>query len=214
MGIYGRVNAFLYDPFLWFAERRGMADRRGGLLAAASGRVLEIGAGTGLNIQHYGDAVSELILTEPDRLLHPRLERRLRASRHVGEVVHASAESLPFADASFDTVVSTLVLCTVDDPRKSLTEIHRVLTPKGELFFLEHVRAPDGSRLQRWQNRLHDPWRAFAYGCHCNRDTLDLLHRERFAIGELQRAKWVGMPALVRPLISGRARTFDEGAIE
>ena len=67
---------------------------------------------------------------------------------------------------------------------------------------------------QRWQNRLHDPWRAFAYGCHCNRDTLDLLRRERFAIDELQRGKWVGMPALVGPLISGRARTFDEGAIE
>jgi ubiquinone/menaquinone biosynthesis C-methylase UbiE len=206
VGIYGRIFAFLYDPFLWFAERRGMADRRGRLLGAASGRVLEIGAGTGLNVQHYGDAVSELILTEPDRLLLPRLERRLLASRHVGVVVHASAESLPFADASFDTVVSTLVLCTVDDPRKCLTEIHRVLTPKGELLFLEHVRAPDGSRLQRWQNRLHDPWRAFAYGCHCNRDTLDLLQRERFAIGELQRGKWVGMPALVGPLISGRAR--------
>ena len=134
-----------------------------------------------------------------------RLSRKLSEAGRSAQVVTAPAERLPFADDSFDTVVSTLVLCTVDDPRRSLTEIHRVLAPKGELLFLEHVRAPDGSRLQRWQNRLHDPWRAFAYGCHCNRDTLDLLHRERFAIDELQRAKWVGMPALVGPLISGRA---------
>lgn len=138
-----------------------------------------------------------------------RLERRLGASGRLGRVVKAGAEALPFDDGSFDTVVSTLVLCTVDDPAAGLREIRRVLAPGGQLLFLEHVRAEEGSRLARWQDRLEAPWRAFAYGCRCNRDTVDLLVGESFRVSGLERAEWRGMVSLARPLVSGRAESCE-----
>jgi SAM-dependent methyltransferase len=119
-------------------------------------------------------------------------------------VVTAEAEALPFADASFDTVVSTLVLCTVTDVDASLAEIRRVLRPGGALLLIEHVRA-DGVVLARWQNRLHGSWRAFGYGCHCNRDTCASLADAGFAVDALGRARWRRMPAIVAPLVTGRA---------
>ena len=168
MGLWSRVFAAAYDPFLARAERAGIASARQQLLAGARGRVLEVGAGTGLNVAHYPQG-TEVTFTEPD----PHMAKRLRA--HGVDVVEAGAESLPFADGSFDTVVSTLVLCTVPDVAASLSEIRRVLAPGGRLLFLEHVRAEPGSGLERWQNRLHGPWQAFACGCHCNRDLLGAL---------------------------------------
>jgi ubiquinone/menaquinone biosynthesis C-methylase UbiE len=100
-------------------------------------------------------------------------------------------------------VVSTLVLCTVEDPERALAEIRRVLRPEGSLLFLEHVRSDD-RRLARWQDRLHGPWRSFAEGCNCNRPTLDLLRRAGFAVSAAD-ARWRRMPPIVRPLVSGRA---------
>ena len=122
-----------------------------------------------------------------------------------GRIVKAGAERLPFGDGSFDTVVSTLVLCTVDDPASAMREIRRLLAPGGRLLFLEHVRADDGSRLARWQDRLEAPWRAFAYGCRCNRDTLRLLASESFTLSNLERAKWRGMVPIAWPLVVGSA---------
>lgn len=203
--VWGRIFAALYDPFLWWGERRGLARRREELISQARGRVLEIGAGTGLNLPYYGAGAIDLVLADPEPPMVERLERRLRASRRLGRVVKAGAEALPFDAGSFDTVVSTLVLCTVDDPAAALREIGRVLAPGGQLLFLEHVRAEEGSRLARWQDRLEAPWRAFAYGCRCNRDTLDLLARGSFHVSGLKRAEWRGMVPIARPLVFGHA---------
>lgn len=203
-GPYNAVFAAIYDPFLWWAERSGMADRRRRLLASARGSVLELGAGTGLNLPHYPDDLDQLVLTEPDESMARRLECRLEPLGRRGKVVRAMAESLPFEDRSFDTVVSTLVLCTVQDPKGSVREIRRVLRPGGSLLFLEHVRSDD-ARLARWQDRLHAPWRSFACGCHCNRNTLDLMRGENFAVSEVGRGEWRRMPPIVGPLVSGQA---------
>jgi SAM-dependent methyltransferase len=120
----------------------------------------------------------------------------------------APAEELPFDDASFDTVVSTLVLCTVSDLTSSVNEINRVLAPDGCLLFLEHVRA-DEPRLARWQDRLHRPWRRFAYSCHCNRDTAAALRAGGFEITGLEQRRWSRMPPIVQPLIMGNASPPD-----
>jgi ubiquinone/menaquinone biosynthesis C-methylase UbiE len=200
-----RLSAAAYDPFLWLGERRGMADRRRRLLAEARGRVLEIGAGTGLNLRHYPQRVEELVLTEPMDGMAERLERRVANGPRAARVERAPAESLPFPDDSFDTVVSTLVLCTVEDPGRALAEIIRVLRPGGQLLFVEHLRS-DHRRWARWQDRLEAPWAAFAEGCRCNRRTLELIESSSLSLGDVERGAWRGMPRLVRPLAAGRAR--------
>lgn len=198
------LSALIYDPLLSWAERCGMAERRRRLLASARGSVLELGAGTGLNLPHYPDGLDPLVLAEPERHMAKRLERRLERLGRRAEVVQAPAEALPFEDGTFDTVISTLVLCTVEDPERSLQEIRRVLRPQGTLLFLEHVRSED-PRLARWQDRLHGPWQSFADGCNCNRDTLERIRTERFALAEIDRGEWRRMPTIVRPLVSGHA---------
>jgi SAM-dependent methyltransferase len=199
-----RLTALLYDPFLWAAERAGMADRRKALVAGARGAVLELGAGTGLNLAHYPEGVDRLVLTEPEKNMADRLEHRVMHFGRDAEVVRAPAEALPFEDDTFDTVVGTLVLCTVGDPERALQEVRRVLRPGGAFLFLEHVRSDD-ARLARWQDRLHGPWRAFADGCNCNRRTVELVQAAGFTVSALERATWRRMPPLVHPLASGRA---------
>ena len=136
-----RVMALLYDPFLWWGEIAGMRRRRRALVAAAHGRVLEIGAGTGLNIPHYPADIADLVLTEPEPAMRRRLAGRLERHGRTASIVDAPAERLPLPDASVDTVVATLVLCTVADPARALGEIARVLRSDGRLLFIEHVRA-------------------------------------------------------------------------
>jgi SAM-dependent methyltransferase len=203
-----RFGASIYDPFLALGERRGMAGRRRELLAPMSGRVLELGAGTGLNVAHYPAAVTELVLTEPDAGMCARLRRRVAASPRDATVVHAAAEELPFADGSFDAVVSTMVLCTVGDTDAALREVRRVLRPGGRLLFIEHIRSST-PRLARWQDRLATPWAAFGAGCRCNQPTIELLTRGGLEVESLADAQWRGMPAIVRPLAVGRARVAE-----
>ena len=143
----GRVFAFGYDWFLGMSERAGLSQRRRELLAAARGRTIEVGAGTGLNLVHY-PAVPELVLAEPNPNMVKRLRARVEHSLRVAEVVQAPGERLPFPDDSFDTAVMTLVLCTAPDPEIVLAEVARVLRPDGLLLFLEHVRSSD-PRLAR-----------------------------------------------------------------
>jgi SAM-dependent methyltransferase len=198
-----RIGAALYNPFLWAGEKRGMARLRRELLAEARGAVLEIGAGTGLNLRHYPDDLDELVLAEPGARIGGRIDLDRAPAGVPTRLAQAPAEYLPFEDGSFDTVVSTLVLCTVSDPRRAVAEVARVLRPGGRLLFLEHVRADRGWRLTM-QRRSVRPWAAFADGCQCDRPTLATIE-EQMRIGSLERGSWKGMPAIVRPLVWGRA---------
>ena len=198
-----RTMAVLYDPFVWLGEIAGMRRRRRTLLAEAHGRVVEIGAGTGLNVAHYPDAVDELVLTEPELGMRRKLARRLDRHGRAARISDAPAERLPFADASVDTVVATLVLCTVEEPERALREVARVLRPEGQLLFIDHVRSRSRF-LAACQDKLLRPWRGFAGGCECNRPTLELMRACGFTV-EADHAVWRGMPAIVHPLMVGRA---------
>lgn len=197
-----RIFVAGYDRLLAATEDAGLREERARLLARAKGDVVELGAGTGLNRQHYPDAVGRLVLTEPD----PHMAKRLRDRADGAEVVEAGAERLPLPDASADTVVSTLVLCTVGDADATLREVARVLRPGGELLFYEHVRAPDGHGLTRWQDRLERPWGWFAGGCHPNRDTPAALEASPLEVVEIRTTKLPKAPPIVRPAVVGVAR--------
>lgn len=201
---WGRVFAFVYDTAFVLAERRGLRNVRRDLVGRSMGKVLELGAGTGLNLDHYSEQVSELHLTEPDPHMAARLRKRTPSLPLEATVVEAPAESLPFGDSSVDTVVSTLVLCTVNDPAKALAEVARVLRPGGSLLFAEHVRS-GSPRAARWQDRLNTPWSWYACGCQCNRDTVSTLQSASFDVSEVRqdRLRWIS--PVVRPLVVGSA---------
>jgi SAM-dependent methyltransferase len=206
-----RIFAAIYDRLLADSEKGGLRDMRSELLRGASGRTLELGAGTGHNLPHYTDAVTELVLSEPDRFMAARLRKHLEAEPPAPtavEVVAAPAEQLPFEDGSFDTVVSTLVFCTVEDPERAATEARRVLRSDGRLLYLEHVRSPDSERLARWQDRLERPWGWFAGGCHPNRPTGDVLPAAGLEVERSHRDSLpkTGLTPWVQPLIIGSAR--------
>ncbi len=201
--VESRLVATLYNPSLWVAERLGTAARRRDLVAEARGAVLEIGAGTGLNLRHYPAGLDRLVLAEPGALMGDRIDLGLAPDDVDAELVRAAAEDLPFPDDSFDTVVATLVLCTVADPRRALREVERVLRPGGQLLFLEHVRADSGWR-RRLQRRSVRAWAAFADGCQCDRPTLATIE-ESLRVESIGRGAWRGMPAVVKPLVWGRA---------
>src|SRR5215213_7150113 len=136
MSLWGRIFAAAYDTMMKGPEQATLRGHRQALLAGTSGRVLEIGGGTGANLAFYPAAVEELVITEPEEPMARRAEARLGEHPINARVVHAPAEELPFEDASFDFAVSTLVLCTVNDPPRALSELRRVLKPDGRLVFL------------------------------------------------------------------------------
>jgi ubiquinone/menaquinone biosynthesis C-methylase UbiE len=173
------VFAALYDLVGASAERRWMGDRRRRLLAGARGTVLEIGGGTGANLAHYRN-VDWVTIAEPDPFMRSRIGPKLEDARVPVEVSAAGAEALPFPDGSFDTVVSTLVLCTVPDQAAALDEVRRILRPGGRLLFIEHVRA--AGSMARWQDRLEPLWRRLFGGCHPNRDTVAAIEEAGFEI--------------------------------
>jgi ubiquinone/menaquinone biosynthesis C-methylase UbiE len=201
---WGRVFAHVYDTAFVLAERQGFRDVRKELVGQSKGRVVELGAGTGLNLDHYPETVSELLLTEPDPHMAAKLRQRTSSLSLVARVVEAPAEELPFDDASVDTVVSTLVLCTVRNPRQALAEVKRILRPGGLLLFAEHVRSAS-LRAARWQDRLNTPWSWYACGCQCNRETMSDIRGTPFRVGEVRhdRLRWIS--PVVRPLIVGSA---------
>jgi ubiquinone/menaquinone biosynthesis C-methylase UbiE len=203
--LWGPLFARGYDRFTKSTEDAGLREKRRELLARATGRTLEIGAGTGANLELYPEAVTELVLTEPDEHMRAQLDLKLTPAGRRPEVVGVGAEDLPFPDASFDTVVATLVLCTIPAPRKALKEISRVLKPDGRLLFLEHVRSADAGTA-RWQDRLERPWGWIGRGCHPNRDTVAMINESSLEIGELERDQLPKAPPIVRPLVVGEAR--------
>ena len=179
---WGRIFALVYDTAFLLAERRGFRDVRKDLVGQSKGRVVELGAGTGLNLEHYSENVSELLLTEPDPHMAAKLRKRAGSLALDTRVIEAPAEELPFDDASIDTVISTLVLCPLQNPHQTLAEVARVLRPGGSLLFAEHVRSAS-PRAAWWQDRLRRPWSWYAYGCQCNRDTISTLQAASFHVG-------------------------------
>lgn len=210
MSLGGWLFACLYDRLTSGVEAAGLRARRERLLGTARGRVLEIGAGTGANLPFYGDGVDAITAAEPEAPMARRLEHRVRDLRRRVEVVEAPAERLPFADAEFDTVVSTLVLCTVSDLAGALKEIRRVLKPGGRLLFIEHVRS-DEPRVAAWQDRLNGLNRIVAHGCNCNRSTVESIRAAGFRITSLERGELAKAPPFVRPLAVGTAEPEAAG---
>jgi ubiquinone/menaquinone biosynthesis C-methylase UbiE len=195
------ILATVYDRISRKSEEAGLGAMRESLLAGAEGRVLEIGGGTGANLEHYRGPDS-LVVTEPEPAMLRRLRDRARERAPQVEIVQASAEELPFEDASFDTVVSTLVLCGADQER-SLEEVRRVLRPGGRLLFLEHVRSEDPA-LARFQDRIN--WlNRFLVGCDCNRQTLRAIETAGFTVSRVEHTTTPEAPKFVRPLIVGAA---------
>jgi ubiquinone/menaquinone biosynthesis C-methylase UbiE len=197
-----RLFAAVYDRASGANEPGPVIRARSRLVGAARGRVLEIGAGTGANLAHYRD-VRQLTLSEPDPYMRDRLTRR--AATHPGRLAlsDAPAEDLPWPDASFDAVVSTLVLCSVTDPEAAAAQIHRVLRPGGRLYFLEHVRSHRPAAA-KWQDRLTPILRRLT-GDHLNRDTVATLRAAGLIIDETSSIDLPGPLGALQPLRHGIA---------
>ncbi len=185
------------------SEEAGLSALRAGVVSQAHGRVIELGAGTGLNLEHYAPD-ADLVLTEPEEPMARRLEDRVRSLGRDAEVIRAPGETLPCPDGSFDAAVATLMLCTVPDPDRTLAEVRRVLRPGAPLLFLEHVRASDPAVARR-QDRWDPLWRRVAYGCRCNRDTLATIERAGFEIVDVRDDRLPKAASIVRPIVIGRA---------
>jgi len=209
MSIWGHVFAAMYDRMLGKTERAGLGEHRRALLAGAAGDVLEIGGGTGANLQYYGDTVRSLTIVEPEKPMLRRLEQHIEQSGRRAKALRAPAEDLPFNDASFDVVVSTLVLCTVDDVPRALRELRRVLRPGGKLLFIEHVRSDD-EKLARTQDRMLPINVRIGHGCHPNRRTLDSIRDAGFEVTSLEHDTLKHTPKFIRPLIVGVATRQPE----
>lgn len=198
-----RVFAALYDTVSKGSEAAGLREERRQLLAGAEGATIEIGPGTGLNLDHYPQAVTRLVLAEPDRHMRRRLRKRVGALGLAAEIVEASAERLPFPDATFDTAVVTLVLCSVPSQEVALAEIARVLRPDGRLLFLEHVRAGDPKVAKR-QDRIRPLYNLV--GCNPNRETLRAIEASALRVESVRHGEVPKAPRVERPMIVGTAR--------
>jgi SAM-dependent methyltransferase len=176
------VFARVYQRLSRLMER-DIGDRRDELLAGLSGRVVEVGAGNGMNFGHYPSTVDEVVALEPEPYLRARAEEAARAARIRVDVGDSAAYPLPLDAASLDAAVACLVLCTIPDQARALRELRRVLRPGGELRFMEHVRS-DRPRKARLQERLDSTgiWPRVAGGCHCSRDTVAAIESAGFTI--------------------------------
>jgi ubiquinone/menaquinone biosynthesis C-methylase UbiE len=189
-------------------ERRGGAEHRRRLLADLSGRVVELGAGSGVSFVHYPSTVTELVAVEPEEHLRAMAQEAAREAPIPVTVVEGVADRLPLDDASMDAGVVTAVLCSVSDPAAALGELRRVIRPGGELRFFEHVAARS-PRLARVQRALDATiWPRVNGGCHTHRDTEAAIRAAGFEIAECDRFSFRAhvLAAPVAPRILGRAR--------
>jgi ubiquinone/menaquinone biosynthesis C-methylase UbiE len=193
---------WLYDLLAERSERAGVRERRRELVSALEGDVLEVGVGTGLNLQHY-ERATRVLAVEPDEGMAKRLPARLAGAKVPVEIVTASAEELPFPADTFDAVVATFVFCSVANQGAALSEVRRVLRPGGRLVLIEHVRGE--GRVARWQERLTPLHRKLAGNCHLDRDTKSALDEAGFDVSDVRRGLLPGTHPLVRPSIYGTA---------
>ena len=195
--------AAVYDRLLAPAESAGLAARRRRLLSWARGRVLEVGGGTGLNLRHYPpNQVTSVLVIEPDAAMRRRLVPRVAESPVPVEVTAAAVDDLTPADGPFDTVVCTLVLCTVPDPDRAIRAIDGVLAPDGAILFLEHVHCPGlRGHLQHWVTPV---WRQLVPGCHLDRDPVMEFAHAGLAVVDCERFDMPRAMPLVQRCAQGR----------
>lgn len=204
----------VFSPLLSLVDK-ALSRVRGDLLRQARGRVLELGIGSGLSLSYYGSEVTELVGLEPSATLLAQCQQRLEKCRqrpaksgrsHAAPpttLVQASAESLPWPDDHFDTVVAFLVFCTIADPAQAIREVRRVLRPGGQLLFFEHVAAQEPG-LARWQRRVNPLWQHMACGCQLTRDTRRLFLEAGFPMEPVPVRRHPDIPLpLLSPTISG-----------
>jgi ubiquinone/menaquinone biosynthesis C-methylase UbiE len=177
-------------------------------LADVKGAVLEVGFGSGLNLPYYPNTVTRVVGVDPSHTSAHLARTRIAASSFPVECVGLSAEKLPVADASFDSVVSTFTLCTIPDVAGALTEMRRALKPEGRFYFVEHGH-DDDSRVARWQDRLDGFEQKMFGGCHLNRDISTLIRRAGFDIERLDHAYLKGAPKFAGFLYRGVAKRTE-----
>jgi SAM-dependent methyltransferase len=201
------IFARMLDRLSEREERMGQGEHREEMLSGLSGRVVELGAGNGINFRHYPSTVTEVVAVEPEPYLRERAGQAARAAPVPVSVVDGLGGELPFEEAAFDAAVVSLVLCSVPDQEAVLSDLFRVVRPGGELRFYEHVRASD-SRLLRLQDAVTPVWKRLAGGCHPNRDTGAAIERTGFEIEACRRLAFRAslICAPVTPHILGRAR--------
>jgi ubiquinone/menaquinone biosynthesis C-methylase UbiE len=207
LGLYDRVFARMYDPFMQAAERRLFPPHRE-YLTDVSGEVLDLGSGTGANFPYFaGREDVRLHAIEPDSHMLRRARRRAVSVGLEVDLREARAEALPYGDESMDAVVAGIVFCTIPDPEAALEEVARVLKPGGEFRFLEHVR--DHGRTA-WAQALVEPvWKRVAGGCHVTRDTAGLFTaHDAFEVVEVERVDVGVFPA--DPFVRGRLRRLAD----
>lgn len=189
------LRATLYDALMARAARGTLRQLRRETAGAATGRVLEIGAGTGLNIPYYTSA-DAVYATEPDQAMLHRARRRARGAHVRPTLLRCAADDLPFADGTIDTVVATLVLCSVGDQRRVLAEVRRVLVTGGAFRFIEHIRE-DNSALGRMQDSVTPLWRRCAGGCHLNRRTVAAIEAAGFEVVTVRHERVLHIPVAI-----------------
>ncbi len=201
-----RFFAFIYDPLIAKTETACLQDWRKELLENAYGKVLEVGAGTGANIDFYPQQVDKLIISEPDEFMRKRLLEKLSNSHFKSSQVKSfSMEDIDLDDNSIDCVVSTLVCCSVNSPHDALKNVYRVLKPGGLFLFMEHVAAENNPNRLKWQNRINPIWKRISGNCHTNRETEKYMLETGFKIKKIKKASMRKAPAFVRPTIRGIA---------
>ena len=210
-----RIRSFLiaksYDFAMRSTEQHCLQQWRKELLTQAHGDLLEIGAGTGINLPHYPAAVTRMLLSEPDAQMRKLLQRKTaQIQNHKIDIAHWDAELIDLPDASFDTIVSTLVLCSVVNLETSLKEIYRLLRPDGKLLFIEHVIS-DQPAIQLWQRRIEPFWSFFSGDCQLTRDTATAISSAGLSIEHLTEAPMIGAPAFIRKTIRGSAKKESNG---
>jgi ubiquinone/menaquinone biosynthesis C-methylase UbiE len=202
MGIYGRhIFPRLMD---WVMSGQAFQQLRADLLKDARGDVLEIGFGTGLNLPHYPPTISRLSAVDPANLLPGRVRERMTTVSFPVRTSHLSAETLPYPDQHFDTIVSTWTLCTIPEPVQALREINRVLKPAGTFLFLEHGRSDDRA-IATWQDRLNPIQNVIGCGCNLNRPIDQLIARAGLRIADLDRFLLPNVPRLGGEMYRGAA---------
>ena len=202
MGLY---STYIFPRLMdWGMSRAGFQRLRSEMLQSARGEVLEIGFGTGLNLPHYPIGVTRLHAVDPAPLLPDRVATRLAVSPFPVELVHQSAERLPYDEGAFDCVVSTWTLCTIPDPLQALREVRRVLKPAGRFLFLEHGLSDDAGTAV-WQERLNPIQQVIGCGCNLNRRIDRLIGQAELDIVRLDRSMMDGVPRITGALYRGVA---------